>query len=380
MDTLLFNLNDLFLIFSMVLAGAFAAILGFSNGGEANGRRFLAALLLAFSLQVLDTLIYWCEPIRQTIASLGAWPFFLFKWVPLVQGPLLYTYLIMLLSGEQGRHHYFHFLPAVFYPIWAWGIAIELGPENWALGLDNYGVWFSSKAFVLLLWMQKLSVLVYCVLCWRYLNSRSSALESVFSDPNRTYFPWLRLIVGGFTIIWGGYFLSGIAEVLCLPYWGHVVGISLNYLNFLFVSVLVIYSLSKSQIMVPSYADQVAIQPPARGSEEKDANRLEHILIHKELYLNPELTVEELAKSAGFTERHASTLINYYLGKTFFELVNEARIERAKELLVTKEWPVQRVFEESGFNSKASFNRVFKRYVCLTPSQYRKTHQNEEVG
>ena len=376
MDTLLFNINDLTLLLVIAQGTLLALILWLVRDKPGQGNGLLAALLLAFAAQALDTLMYWSVPIRQIVAGLGVWPFFVLKWAPLVQGPLLYWYVRTRLTGQpNAKAKLWHFAPLALYPLVIVGIAAELGEARWQSGVGRFGDWFASSLFVLLLWAQKISALTYGVISWLYLQRHGKALEQAYSNPASAQPQWLNMVVIGFAGIWLWHLFGGVAELLQWLALSHIMGVTINYLSFAFVTALVFYSLLKSQVVAPVYEEPAAEE--ASGPSELDmaeAQRLQRLLREKGLYLNPELTVEELARTAHLSERQVSSLINQCLNKNFFELVNDARLEKAKELLASEDWPIQRVLEESGFNSKATFNRIFKRYVDITPTEYRKRH------
>ena len=72
--------------------------------------------------------------------------------------------------------------------------------------------------------------------------------------------------------------------------------------------------------------------------------------------------------------------MNRYIHQSFHEFVNRYRVEEAKQILreqAGKELPVTDVVAAAGFNSKATFNRFFKQYAGLTPSQYRQKFSGE---
>lgn len=113
-----------------------------------------------------------------------------------------------------------------------------------------------------------------------------------------------------------------------------------------------------------------------KGDKESDIRKLIDFMTNREPYLNPKLTIKELAELQGFPEKELSILINHYMDKHFFDFVNEFRIEKAKELLLDpkkKQFTILEILYEVGFNSKSSFNTAFKKYTGMTPSSYRKS-------
>lgn len=94
-------------------------------------------------------------------------------------------------------------------------------------------------------------------------------------------------------------------------------------------------------------------------------------------FLNPSLSISNLAHQMKISPRELSIAINHNLNQHFFDFVNEYRIEMAMNLLTDKSKPKLTVLEilyDVGFNSKSSFNTAFKKHTQLTPTQFRKQH------
>ena len=94
-------------------------------------------------------------------------------------------------------------------------------------------------------------------------------------------------------------------------------------------------------------------------------------------YLDCELTVKDLADRLIMAPKDLSQVINERSGKNFCDFINHYRIEEAKKLLTRsvkdKDMSILNIAFDVGFNSKSSFNLVFKKTTGLTPSQFRKT-------
>jgi AraC-like DNA-binding protein len=102
--------------------------------------------------------------------------------------------------------------------------------------------------------------------------------------------------------------------------------------------------------------------------------RLEAYLETEQPFLNPELSLQKLAKEIGFSVHHLSQLINEHYQMNFYKFVNSYRINWAKALLTDPERRQESILSiafDSGFNSKTSFNRIFKEFVGTTPSKYK---------
>jgi len=101
---------------------------------------------------------------------------------------------------------------------------------------------------------------------------------------------------------------------------------------------------------------------------------LKQYMTEKEPFLDPSLTIQELANQISIPVRDLSILINHHIDQHFFDFVNEYRIQKAMQILrdqSKKQLTVLEILYEVGFNSKSSFNTSFKKYTNLTPTAYR---------
>ncbi|WP_298762717.1 AraC family transcriptional regulator [uncultured Polaribacter sp.] len=117
-------------------------------------------------------------------------------------------------------------------------------------------------------------------------------------------------------------------------------------------------------------------QQQNQGENQEEINQLSTFMVAHKPYLNPSLSIRNLAEEIQMNPRDLSVLINQNLNQHFFDFVNEYRIEEAKEMLknpAKKEFTVLEILYEVGFNSKSSFNTAFKKHTGLTPTQFRKT-------
>ena len=99
-------------------------------------------------------------------------------------------------------------------------------------------------------------------------------------------------------------------------------------------------------------------------------------MLEKEPYLEPSLTIQELANQIKMPTRELSILINHHINQHFFDFVNEYRIQKAMKILKSADQTKLTILEilyQVGFNSKSSFNTYFKKYTNLTPTDFRNT-------
>jgi AraC-like DNA-binding protein len=101
---------------------------------------------------------------------------------------------------------------------------------------------------------------------------------------------------------------------------------------------------------------------------------LKQYMAEKEPFLDPSLTIQELANQINIPVRDLSVLINHQMDQHFFDFVNEYRIQKAMHILKDQsksQLTVLEILYEVGFNSKSSFNTSFKKHTNLTPTAYR---------
>ena len=108
---------------------------------------------------------------------------------------------------------------------------------------------------------------------------------------------------------------------------------------------------------------------------ENLSQSLNSVLKKKSLYLKCELKPKELSDELGISTTNLSRVISEGLNTNFYNLVNEQRVNRAKDLLVSNDYSTAKLLHialDSGFTNKSSFVRNFKRFTGMTPSDFKK--------
>ncbi len=110
-------------------------------------------------------------------------------------------------------------------------------------------------------------------------------------------------------------------------------------------------------------------------SQSKPFSKMEALLETEKLYTIHDLNINTLAKKLNTNRTYLSKAINSVSSKSFTELINEYRIAEAKRLLYSKDSElitIEAIGNKAGFNSKATFFRVFKSIAGVTPSYFLK--------
>ena len=94
------------------------------------------------------------------------------------------------------------------------------------------------------------------------------------------------------------------------------------------------------------------------------------------IYLESELKIDVIASKLNVTSHRISQTLNTIATKPFYDYVNAFRVTHLKRLLTStdsRKFTILALAFESGFNSKATFNRVFKQHEGMTPKAYQKS-------
>ena len=127
-------------------------------------------------------------------------------------------------------------------------------------------------------------------------------------------------------------------------------------------------------ILPKEETETAAIKDNQNEEITNQISTLKQYMAEKEPFLDPSLTIQELANQIEIPVRDLSVLINHQMDQHFFDFVNEYRIQKAMNILKDKsksDLTVLEILYEVGFNSKSSFNTSFKKYTNLTPTAYR---------
>ena len=124
----------------------------------------------------------------------------------------------------------------------------------------------------------------------------------------------------------------------------------------------------------PSLVDQQKYKSSSLSLDDQIEiiRKLKTLMEQRKPYLQTDFSLPELASQLKLTVHQLSQAINNGLGKSFFEMTAEYRIEEAKILLKEKSHiKVEEIAEQVGYNSKSSFNTAFKKLTGTTPSEWR---------
>ena len=178
----------------------------------------------------------------------------------------------------------------------------------------------------------------------------------------------LRYTASRDTFLWGNVFM--VLMALCVICW--FVLKALNHPE-LFRGINSKLKLTKD-ILPQNNENPIEVKEHQNEVVDAQILTLKQYMAEKEPFLDPSLTIQELANQIDIPVRDLSVLINHKMDQHFFDFVNEYRIQKAMNILKDEsksQLTVLEILYEVGFNSKSSFNTSFKKYTNLTPTAYR---------
>jgi len=191
------------------------------------------------------------------------------------------------------------------------------------------------------------------------------------SQLNKSEYQWVMVLLMSFIsfvlISFITLFLSDFIER------NHVADIVESGIHATIISVLGWYGY-KLGIIYPESSSKSNLSIEEIEKRERLFNRLEEWMNEEGPYLNPSLGIDEVASSLGVNKKYVSNAINFVYGNSFTSYINDQRIFLFKERMSDQKYHhlnIEAVAMECGFNSKSSFNRVFKAKEGITPSEYR---------
>jgi AraC-like DNA-binding protein len=317
-------------------------------------------------------------------------------------GPLLYLYVksITNFNYRLSKADIIHFLPGILYIIWCAVVVIvdKLIVHKYYLMNGetdpDFDSWYD--------WLQKINIIVYLFFSLKYYNKyrRFTVYELSFAD--MAAMNWLR----NFLIAFGILTLLPIVEsILDLFPFFHELNYRGSWYKFMIFALVVYYiaisGFNATQIPLRRLAFKPELllqylatrELPSTTQITEDANfeivtanaqdivRAENKLkdsllqyIEKEKpYLDPEVTLTGLAKKLGTNASVLSKVINTGTNQNFNDFINGYRIREVEEKLKSGEQKRQTLLGiayDCGFNSKATFNRAFKKAIGSSPKEY----------
>ncbi len=385
-EIVLFNFNDITVLFGGFLSLVLALLLAFRASGLRIKRRYWICASLFFLLSTLhavDTLIYWNPVINSLLAD---YPnlFFSLWFAALLQGPLLYWFTKAAIYRDVNFQFKdaLHLIPVTAFPVYLYMIYGQFDSDYKLQYINNWEQVKNNVYFETLIWSQRLISFSYASICVYQLYKYTGHLKGNQFSLSKIDVHWLKLLVLGFAAICALDFLTLIQSRLIGSGLDGFLGKVENYVLFFYHCALVFYLLQnsngfteiKTEYTISTTSKTIGrVQEPQQEVVEK----LQDLMTTQRPYLEPHITVERLAQRLDVSPKILSGVINSQLRVNFFELISTYRLEEAKRHLIdpaNRELSINDVMKSCGFSSKSVFNQAFKKTVGVTPSHYRQQY------
>ncbi|MDN3676264.1 helix-turn-helix transcriptional regulator [Flavobacterium paronense] len=313
-------------------------------------------------------------------------------------GPIIYCYTQSLLNPafRLSKSNFFHLIPGILYLLyslfmWIYDKYIFKDYYFYKDGIDkDFESWYHNLGLI--------SMAIYFIASIRYYNLYRKLMLQVVSYADSILFKWIKTYLYSFLIM------------LVLPILFNVITVFYPQLNsytgswwfFLFFSIIMYY------IAVTGYANPIVTKIPfevsvfdkkpalllaTNFSSEEAVIDIEHEIFEahtspeietwkakieslmelQKVYQNPELTLTDLAEKLDTNAAVISKTINQGFGLNFNDFINNYRIEAIKNSFQQgehKKTTLLGIAFDCGFNSKATFNRAFKKNTGLSPKEF----------
>ena len=354
---------------AVIVLGIFAALGLFFRQKNRQANKFMGLLLLSMSLWMIDNFMrisgiyqnnpgYYFKPIYYSFAF----------------GPLIYFYVRSIVNGQFRfrAKDALHFIPVVLQA----SLYLFLSTQDY-----SYKRWFwlevhSPFTYRLEFDGTFISLLIYVLLSLKLIVDYQKWLKENYSETTLKQLNWLKVIL----LLMGVLSLQWFVEVIMRDVYDNFY--QYNY------SVFILGLLTLILAYRAFYqADQQDVEFERDTSQKKESKDLElkdeiieaiqNRMNQEKDFLNPDLNLKVFAGNCRLPKRTVSQHINQRLNQSFHEYVNQYRVEEFKNRIAEygdQGLTLEGLAYECGFNSKATFNRIFKKYTGFTPSEFVSKH------
>lgn len=384
--TINFTLNVILLIVGIVV-GIIAAFSLFIIQSNKQANKYLAALVLVcvgtlFHNFLIATGIYNQKPqlyFLPVILSLGI-------------GPLLYLFInrLIFLKPVSRKSIFLHLLPLLIQFLFYSICFLQNANTKYEI-YSGYYQTFINPAQILSTYI---SVAVYIYMSFKEITYYKQQLNDFYSNTDKIELQWLKKLLYVFMF----YYILAIVFILI----SYSFNISQNYFPSDFIRCIIVFTiavyavnqttLSRVQQNIQTIIadplnniieinekerdyvetkEEVKIEKPKEINSELLSKIVETVEADK-LYLNEELTIADLAKKLGYSTKTISYTINNGLQKSVSLFINEYRVNLFKERKSSGKYEhlsIMGLAYDCGFNSKSTFNRIYKEITGFAPKE-----------
>lgn len=390
MYDVIFNTHDVVLLMTAYQCILFALLLLTIKRDKYIRNVFLAFFLLQQAAIPLDILISFGAEFRHIAIKWSPDLFYVFGFGYWLEGPLLLWYTRSLIYKDYHLRvkDIIYLLPFIAYAGYQLIFYYSLDVSDKVSIQEEYDLAVAPQIMNYVTLLRELFRVALGVICLIEIKRYTQHIRTNFSDIDKIDLTWLKILVIGFLAIRTWAVLVAAMIILSISFGigtnFEIMGLIGNYTTFFMVSVLIFFGLGHSSVFEGLEQRQTPGEEPVKDEPEQAKEKITPELIAQitqymeaeKPYLTPALTLEKLAIQMRIPARLLSNIINRHFNCNFFEFINSYRIDEAKCMLSNQNQSEKTVLDimlDVGFNSKTTFNTLFKKKVGMTPSEYRKS-------
>ncbi len=337
----------------------FALVFFLKKNENKQANKIISVILLVFTCQVIFSLAidHWAYLSFSKYNKL----FYLLYQTAFLLNPLLFFYIKAISNAYYTLKikEIVHFLPFIiissFVAVLLYGYNIKL-----KFNYTRFGIIMHTA--------------IYVPVSMEYLKSKGVSLRSFIKVRMENAGDFMKFILVCYIMLWLiNVQIFAIIKFFTFAQWCAYVSSLYALTVFFIINSIAIFVLIKPDIFV---VKQKYIRSYLNENEKNALfNQLMKFIQTKKPYLEPNLSLNELSEMVEIPAKNISHVINEKHKQNFSDFINTFRIEESKRYLSDKTYAlltIQEIFYKSGFNSKSSFNLVFKKYTGYTPVEYRK--------
>ncbi len=366
----------------------FLAILVFNKKGKSHGDYILGSWLIFMGLHLLYYYFISTGFLALHPHLLGIGSGF-----PMLEAPFMFVYVLVMI-GQKGEFRAIYLLHGIPFLVFTIFMMFDFYFLSATEKLAYYEVANSGQTprdLMIMSFPNILSGPIYVILSLFKLSAHTKNIANNFSYTEQINLNWLRYVIGGFGFVYLTVIVSNVLvsfPFLSIEMHDHLIYLALTVAVFFFG-----YFGIKQQAIYksdPSVLSEAAPRPHKKekkkatqylhsGLKQKEAENhaaeIKNYFEKEKPFLDGKLSLSEVAQHMNISVNHLSQVINEQLRMTFFDFVNSYRVDEVKARLSSpdvKNFTLLGIAYDSGFNSKSSFNSIFKKFTGLTPSQFAK--------
>lgn len=294
-------------------------------------------------------------------------------------GPLFYLYVKLIINRNYkfNKNTWLHFLPFI--------LCILVMMPEFLKSADEKFKYFNNRMIspvgAIISFAQIIHLFSYNAVIYKIVEKHKEMIKRSESSIEDKDLHWVPKGIICFVVTFGLMFILWVLYLMGID------TMEIFHVSVPLVVSVIIYGmgyLGLKQSDITIVVEETIPLPPAKKYEKstlKDDQADEYIdkikdfMADNKPYLDNNLTLLKLAEMLNIHTHHLSQIINENFNQNFFDFINSYRVEEAKRLLCDQHnnlYTVLAIAEESGFNSKTSFNAAFKKFTNMTPSEFKK--------